>query len=108
MQARRVIVGSAFALRWVPYERIAEVLARYGLTTEQLSGHTFRQRRFADDTERDYVLGKLRTWVSTPLEGDRGLVSLEFLVLLPRRAQSPVPARTAAHGVTPLSTARES
>lgn len=50
---------AAFALRWVPYERIAEVLARYGLTTEQLSGHTFRQRRFADDTERDYVLGKL-------------------------------------------------
>jgi SAM-dependent methyltransferase len=50
---------AAFALRWVPYEGIAEVLARYGLATEQLSGHTFRQRRFADDTERDYVLGKL-------------------------------------------------
>jgi hypothetical protein len=50
---------AAFALRWVPYRRIAEVLARYGLRTEQLSGHTFRQRRFADETERDYVLGEL-------------------------------------------------
>ena len=50
---------AAFALRWVRYERIAEVLARYGLATEQLTGYTFRQRRFADDTERDYVLGEL-------------------------------------------------
>lgn len=52
---------AAFALRWVPYGRIAEVLARYGLVTEQLSGHTFRQRRFADETERDYVLGELES-----------------------------------------------
>lgn len=50
---------ATFALRWIPYERIAEVLARYGLATEQLSGHTFRQRRFADDTERNYVLDEL-------------------------------------------------
>jgi hypothetical protein len=50
---------AAFALRWIPYECITEVLARYGLATEQLSGHTFRQRRFADDTERDYALGEL-------------------------------------------------
>jgi SAM-dependent methyltransferase len=50
---------AAFALRWVPYGRIAEVLASYGLATEQLSGRTFRHRRFADDTERDYVLGEL-------------------------------------------------
>ena len=50
---------AAFALRWIRYERIAEVLARYGLVTQQLEGHTFRQRRFADDTERDYVLGEL-------------------------------------------------
>ncbi|MGH3427650.1 MAG: hypothetical protein ACRDRI_23730 [Pseudonocardiaceae bacterium] len=50
---------AAFALRWVPYERIAEVMACYGLVTEQLSGHTFRQRRFADETEQDYVLSEL-------------------------------------------------
>lgn len=52
---------AAFALRWVPYAGIAEVLARYGLATEQLSGHTFPQRRFTDDTERDYVLGELES-----------------------------------------------
>jgi hypothetical protein len=52
---------AAFALRWTPYEHIAEVLARYGLVTEQLSGHTFPQRRFVNDTERDYVLGELES-----------------------------------------------
>ncbi|MGH3826017.1 MAG: class I SAM-dependent methyltransferase [Pseudonocardiaceae bacterium] len=52
---------AVFALRWIRYERIAEVMARYGLTTEQLSGHTFRQRRFADETERDYVLSELES-----------------------------------------------
>lgn len=52
---------AAFALRWIPYARIAEVMARYGLATEQLSGHTFPQRRFTDDTERDYVLGELES-----------------------------------------------
>src|ERR687885_184820 len=51
---------AAFALRWIAYDRIAAVLVQYGLVTEQLSGHRFRQRRFADDTERDYVLGQLK------------------------------------------------
>lgn len=50
---------AAFVLRWVPYQRIAKVLTRYGLVTEQLSGHTFRQRRFASESERDYVLSEL-------------------------------------------------
>ncbi|MGH3819557.1 MAG: class I SAM-dependent methyltransferase [Pseudonocardiaceae bacterium] len=50
---------AVFALRWISYERIAEILARYGLVTEQLCGQTFRQRRFADDAERDYVLDEL-------------------------------------------------
>lgn len=50
---------AAFALRWVSYERISEVLSGYGLVTEKLDGHTFTQRRFTDDTERDYVLEEL-------------------------------------------------
>jgi SAM-dependent methyltransferase len=50
---------AAFALRWVHYGPIAEVLARYGLVTEHLSERTFRQRRFADETERNYALGEL-------------------------------------------------
>ena len=50
---------AAFALRWVRFEPIAEVLATHGLVTEKLTSHTFPQRRFADEAERDYVLGEL-------------------------------------------------
>ena len=50
---------AAFALRWVSYEEISEVLSGYGLVTEKLSGHTFTQRRFTGDAEREYVLGEL-------------------------------------------------
>ena len=50
---------AVFALRWVSYEEVSNVLSRYGLITEKLSGHTFTQRRFADDAERGYVLEKL-------------------------------------------------
>ncbi|MGH8929153.1 MAG: hypothetical protein ACRDZO_00560 [Egibacteraceae bacterium] len=50
---------ATFALRWVDYEPIANVLSRYGLKTERLAGRTFRQRRFADDAECDYVLEEL-------------------------------------------------
>lgn len=51
---------AAFSLRWVDMEPIATVLDRYGLTLERLAGRTFRQRRFADQAERDYVLAELR------------------------------------------------
>ena len=57
----RVPWVAAFALRWVSYEEISEVLAGYGLVTEKLDGHTFTQRRFTGDEERDYVLGELRS-----------------------------------------------
>jgi hypothetical protein len=50
---------AAFALRWVNYKRIAKTFAHYGLTTEKLPGRTFRQRRFASDDERHYVLHEL-------------------------------------------------
>ena len=50
---------AVFVLRWVSYEEVSNVLSGYGLVTEKLSGHTFTQRRFADDAERGYVLEKL-------------------------------------------------
>ena len=50
---------AVFALRWVSYEKVSNVLSGYGMVTEKLSGHTFTQRRFADNTEREYVLEKL-------------------------------------------------
>ncbi|WP_119069235.1 hypothetical protein [Rubrobacter indicoceani] len=50
---------ACFALRWVSYDRYAELLESYGLVTEKLAGHTFPQRSFADEKEREYVLGEL-------------------------------------------------
>ncbi|MEU8825288.1 hypothetical protein [Streptomyces sp. NPDC048636] len=43
---------AAFVLRTVPYQPIADLLARSGLVTEKLSTRTFRQRRFANSAER--------------------------------------------------------
>jgi hypothetical protein len=57
---------AAFVLRWSPYEHIARVLAHYGLSTKQLRGRTFRQRRFVNDTERDFVLGELAKMTIDP------------------------------------------
>ncbi len=50
---------AAFALRWVDMDRIAMTLEGHGLTLERLEGHTFRQRRFTDDAEREYAFAKL-------------------------------------------------
>ncbi|MDQ3679532.1 MAG: hypothetical protein M3378_03115 [Actinomycetota bacterium] len=50
---------ACFVLRWVSYEPFAAVLGSYGLVTEKLSNRTFRQRRFTDESERDYVLDEL-------------------------------------------------
>jgi hypothetical protein len=50
---------AAFALRWVDYEPIANTLANVGLVTEHVEGAAFRQRRFADTTEREYALEEL-------------------------------------------------
>lgn len=51
---------AAFTLRWIGYDRIAELFATYGLETEKLAGHVFPQRRFADQAERDFALKELR------------------------------------------------
>lgn len=51
---------AAFVLRWVDMNPVTKVLESYGLVTERLEGRTFRQRRFADEGERDHALGELR------------------------------------------------
>jgi hypothetical protein len=81
---------AAFALRWVRYERIAEVLTRYGLATDQLSGYTFRQRRFADDTERDYVLDELENMGIDPVGKEaQGWYHSNFYLSCPVATNSP-------------------
>lgn len=51
---------ASFALRWVDYDPVADVLAANGLATERVEGEFFRQRRFRDDEEREYTLSELR------------------------------------------------
>ncbi len=51
---------AAFTLRWVDMEPIRSMLARHGYRLEVLRGRTFRQRRFADDREREHALAQLR------------------------------------------------
>src|SRR5918995_1018359 len=50
---------TVFALRWVSYDDISDVLSNFGLVTEKLAGHTFAQRRFTGAEEREYVLEEL-------------------------------------------------
>ena len=88
----RVIGGSggrapwvaAFALRWVSYERISEILSDYGLVTEKLVGRTFTQRRFTDDAEREYVLEELmKMGVDTTGKEDTGWYHADFYLSRP-------------------------
>ncbi len=46
---------AALCLRWVDATSVVADLERRGLVVERLDGVTFRQRRFADDTERDFA-----------------------------------------------------
>jgi hypothetical protein len=75
---------AALALRWVSYEGISGVLDGYGLVTEKLEGHTFEQRSFADDAEREYVCRELRDMgVDTEGKEDDGSYHAEFYLSRP-------------------------
>ncbi|MGB3683851.1 MAG: hypothetical protein WA990_15350 [Rubrobacteraceae bacterium] len=75
---------AVLALRWVSYDRISEVLDRYGLVTEKLEGHTFEQRRFADEAEREYVCGELgRMGIDTEGKEREGSYHAEFYLSRP-------------------------
>lgn len=75
---------AALALRWVSYEEISNVLDGYGLVTEKLVGHTFEQRSFADDAERDYVCRELQNMgVDTEGKEEAGNYHAEFYLSRP-------------------------
>ncbi len=76
---------AAFALRWVRYEEISSALSGYGLVTESLGGHTFRQRRFVNDAEREYALTELAAMGIDP-EGkeSEGYYHANFYLSRPR------------------------
>lgn len=77
---------AVLALRWVYYDRISEVLKGYGLVTEKLEGHTFEQRRFADDAEREYVCRELeRMGIDTEGKESDGSYHAEFYLSRPAK-----------------------
>ena len=49
-----------FVLRFFPFTQIEETLNHSGYVTEKLEGHTFVQRRFESESERDQMLDQLR------------------------------------------------
>ncbi len=80
----RVPWVAAFALRWVSFEQISEVLSGYGLVTEKLDGHTFTQRRFTGDVEREYVLEELAEMdVDSTGKEDTGWYHADFYLARP-------------------------
>lgn len=83
---------ATFALRWVSYEEISEALSVYGLVTEKLEGHTFTQRRFTGDEEREYVLDELAKMdVDTTGKEDEGWYYANFYLSRPaEEAEVPV------------------
>jgi hypothetical protein len=86
---------AVFALRWVSYEEISEVLSGYGLVTEKLDGYTFTQRRFADDAEREYVLAKLaKMGIDASGKEEEGWHHTDFYL---SRRRGGDPARDATH-----------
>ncbi len=87
-------------LRMVDYAPIAEVLSAHELTTEKLTTRTFRQRRFAGDTEREHVLWQLAEADIDP--GNReetGWYHSEFYLSRPAEEAERVPLRALAGAI---------
>jgi hypothetical protein len=75
---------AVFALRWVSYDDISDVLSSFGLVTEKLAGHTFTQRRFTGAEEREYVLDELADMdVDTTGKEDTGWYHANFYLSRP-------------------------
>ena len=75
---------AVFALRWVSYDDISDVLSSFGLVTEKLAGRTFTQRRFTGAEEREYVLEELAEMdVDTTGREDTGWYHANFYLSRP-------------------------
>jgi hypothetical protein len=75
---------AVFVLRWVSYEEVSNLLSEYGLVTEKLASHTFTQRRFANDAEREYVLEELaKMGVDTAGKEEEGWHHTDFYLSRP-------------------------
>lgn len=73
-----------FVLRLFPFEAIEETLNHSGYVTEKLEGHTFVQRRFESDSERDMMLEQLRKQGIEPTSAEvEGHLLAEFYLSRP-------------------------
>lgn len=83
---------AAFTLRWVDMGPVSSVLADHGLVVETVPDHTFRQRRFIDDAERDYVFGELARRGLDPADAEvDGFHHAELIVARPAADRDAVP-----------------
>lgn len=57
---------AAFVLRTVPYQAVAEGLARFGLVTEKITTKTFVQRKFSDAEEQRHAFEDLAYLGTSP------------------------------------------
>ena len=75
---------AALCLRWVDFGPIVDAASRYGLLTERLDDTTFRQRRFADGAERNYVAAQLDALgIDADGREDQGWHHSDFYLLRP-------------------------
>lgn len=75
---------ASLALRWVSYDDIADTLSKYGLATEKLDSHTFIQRSFTDEEEREYVIEELeKMGVATEGKESEGSYHANFYLSRP-------------------------
>lgn len=87
-------------LRMVDYAPIAEVLSGHELTTEKLTTRTFRQRRFAGDSEREHVLRQLaKAGIDPGNKEETGWYHSEFYLSRPAEEAERVPLRALAGAV---------
>lgn len=85
---------AAFVLRMYPYDRIAQALAAHGLVTEQLTGTTFLQRRFASTEERDAAVRSVRErGVDTQGKEETGWYHCDFFLSRPQAETERQPLR---------------
>ncbi|MFC5831863.1 class I SAM-dependent methyltransferase [Nonomuraea insulae] len=97
---------AALCLRTVDFTPVADMLARHGLVTEQLENTTFPQRRFADDSERDFALQSLAEQGLDPT-GKEGEGEYHVNVFLSRPSEdvATAPIGTLLDSMTPTPSA---
>lgn len=90
---------AALTLRWIGFDAVARSLEDQGLVTERVDGYAVRQRRFADDSEREHVFSALdeKGLEPSPLEED-GWHCAELFVARPADAIDDTPVQELVAG----------